>query len=314
MKLSIVTTLYNSSKYIEEFYSKISIEAQKIKNNYEIIFVDDGSPDDSLSKAIKLCKKDSHVKVIELSKNFGHHKAIMTGLNHARGDFVFLIDSDLEEEPELLGKFWEELNKNNIDVDAVYGAQQIRKGHLFERLSGWFFYKIFNFLSEIKIPKNFLTVRLMKKNYVRNLISFKEKQIVFSILNVLNGFKVKEILVSKKHLSKTTYNFQSKIKLVFSHITASSPKFLHLAFYVGFFITINSFFFILYLIINKFIFDTTPHGWVSILSSIFLFGGLTILFLGLIGLYIAEIFIEVKNRPITIIKNIYQENINEETV
>ena len=154
----------------------------------------------------------------------------------------------------------------------------------------------------------------MKKNYVRNLISFKEKQIVFSILNVLNGFKVKEILVSKKHLSKTTYNFQSKIKLVFSHITASSPKFLHLAFYVGFFITINSFFFILYLIINKFIFDTTPHGWVSILSSIFLFGGLTILFLGLIGLYIAEIFIEVKNRPITIIKNIYQENINEETV
>ena len=154
----------------------------------------------------------------------------------------------------------------------------------------------------------------MKKNYVRNLISFKEKQIVFSILTVLNGFKVKEILVSKKHFSKTTYNFQSKIKLFFNFISASSPKFLHLAFYVGFFITINSFFFILYLIINKLIFDTTPHGWISILSSIFLFGGLTILFLGLIGLYIAEIFIEVKNRPITIIKNIYQENINEETV
>ena len=158
MKLSVVTTLYYSSKYIEEFYSRISIEAQKITNNYEIIFVDDGSPDDSLSKSIKLCEKNSHVKVIELSKNFGHHKAIMTGLNHARGDFVFLIDIDLEEEPELLGKFWEELKKNN-GIDAVYGTQQIRKGYLFERVSGWFFYKIFNYFSEIKIPKNFLTDR-----------------------------------------------------------------------------------------------------------------------------------------------------------
>src|SRR6056300_832993 len=103
MKLSIVTTLYKSSEYIEEFYSRITQEAKKITNDYEIIFVDDGSPDDSLSKVIKLFEKDYHLKILELSRNFGHHKAMMTGLSYAKGDYVFSIDCDLEEEPEILG-------------------------------------------------------------------------------------------------------------------------------------------------------------------------------------------------------------------
>ena len=107
MMLSIVTTLYKSSPYVSEFYERVSKQAQKITDNYEIIFVDDGSPDDSLQKCIALHKHDQKVTIIELSRNFGHHKAMMTGLSHAKGDFVFLIDSDLEEEPELLGSFWQ---------------------------------------------------------------------------------------------------------------------------------------------------------------------------------------------------------------
>ena len=307
MKLSVVTTLYKSSEYIEEFYSRITNEAKRITEDYEIIFVDDGSPDDSLSKAIKLSEIDNKVKVIELSRNFGHHKAIMTSLNHASGEFVFLIDSDLEEDPELLGKFWEELNKKNHDFDIVYGVQKMRKGYALEKFSGWLFYKIFNFFSEVKIPVNFLTIRLMKKNYVKNLISFKERQIVFSILTVLNGFKAKEIIVVKKNLSTTTYSFFYKFNLVFNSLVASSPKFLTLAFYSGLFITINSFLFVLYLIIKKLLFNAPIEGWVSIMASIFFFGGLIIIFLGVIGLYLSEIFYEVKNRPLTIIKKIHEK-------
>ena len=311
MKLSVVTTLYKSSDFIDEFCSRITKEAKKITDDYEIIFVDDGSPDDSLSKVINLCDKDIHIKAIELSKNFGHHKAIMTGLNHANGDYVFLIDSDLEEDPELLGKFWEELNNNNQNFDTVYGIQKKRKGGFLEQVSGWFFYKIFNFLSEVKIPKNFLTVRLMKKRYVQNLIAFKEKQIVFSILTVLNGFKAKEIIVSKKSLNPTTYYFLKKFNLLLNSITVSTPKILRLSFYLGLFITINSSFYVLYLFFRKFFFDTAPDGWVSIVSSIFFFGGLIILFIGIMGLYISEIFLEVKNRPLTIIKNIYENKTRE---
>jgi len=308
MKLSVVTTLYKSSDYIDEFYLKITQEAKKITESYEIIFVDDGSPDDSLNKVIKLCEIDSHVKVIELSKNFGHHKAIMTGLGYATGEFVFLIDGDLEEDPMLLGKFWEELNIENEDFDAVYGIQQIRKGNLSEKLSGWLFYKIFNFFSEVKIPTNFLTIRLMKKKYVENLISFKEKQIVFSILTVLNGFKCKEIIVSKKNYSPTTYNLFSKIRLTLETITASSPKILKFSFYSGLLISVSSFFFILFLIINKVLFNIAADGWVSVLSSIFFFGGLFIFFIGIVVLYLSEIFYEVKNRPVTIIKKIHLNN------
>jgi putative glycosyltransferase len=310
MKLSIVTTLYKSSIYIEEFYCRITKEAKKITEDYEIIFVDDGSPDDSLSKAIKFSEKDYHIKIIELSRNFGHHKAIMTSLNHTSGEFVFLIDSDLEEDPELLGKFWEELNKNH-DFDVVYGVQKMRKGYALEKFSGWLFYKIFNFFSEVKIPVNFLTIRLMKKNYVKNLISFKERQIVFSILTVLNGFKAKEIIVVKKNLSTTTYSFFYKFNLVFNSLIASSPKFLTFAFYFGLFITINSFLFVLYLIIQKLLFNALIEGWVSIMTSIIFFGGLIIIFLGVIGLYLSEIFYEVKNRPLTIIKKIHEKKVSE---
>jgi putative glycosyltransferase len=311
MKLSIVTTLYKSSTYIEEFYCRITNEAKKITEHYEIIFVDDGSPDDSLSKVIKLSKKDYHIKIIELSRNFGHHKAIMTGLNHTSGEFVFLIDSDLEEDPELLSKFWEEFNSNKQNFDAVYGVQNNRKGNLFEKFSGWLFYKIFNSFSEVKIPNNLLTVRLMKKNYVKNLISFKEKQIVFSIISVLTGFKNKEIIVSKKNSSPTSYSFLSKVDLMLRSVTASSPKLLNLAFYFGLIISTISFFFILYLIMIKLFFYSALEGWVSIIASIFFFGGLIILFIGIIGIFVSEIFYEAKNRPLTIIKKIHENKISE---
>ena len=270
-KLSIVTTLYKSQNYVEQFYLRITNEAKRITEDYEIIFVDDGSPDNSLEEVLRLFKKDDRIIIIELSRNFGHHKAILTGLNHATGDYVFLIDSDLEEDPELLGKFWEELNNDNQSFDTVYGVQKKRKGYLFEQVSGWLFYKFFNFFSEVKIPENFLTVRLMKKKYVQNLLAFKEKQVVFSILTVLNGFKTKELIVTKKKLRSSTYSFLAKLNLFLDSITASTPKILKLSFYVGLFITINSVFYILYLFYKKLMLDTAPDGWVSVIVTVFFF-------------------------------------------
>jgi len=307
MKLSIVTTLYKSSPYIHEFYERITKEAKKITDDYEIIFVDDGSPDDSLQKTVILYERDSKVKVIELSRNFGHHKAIMTGLSHTNGDFVFLIDSDLEEEPELLSIFWKELQNNN-QLDVVYGVQESRKGSWFERWSGKAFYKIFNFFSGIKIPNNFLTIRMMTKNYVTHLTSFEEKEIVFSILTILTGFKTKELKVKKLSHSPTTYSTLAKIKLLFHIITSSSAKPLWLAFNLGLTITILSIIYILYLVFNKTFNNIIIDGWTSVMVSISFFGGVIILFLGIIGIYLANIFIEVKNRPLTIVKKIHKEN------
>jgi putative glycosyltransferase len=307
MKLSIVTTLYKSSQYIDEFYTRISKEAQIITDDYEIIFVDDGSPDDSLQKAVSLYEKDSRVKVIELSRNFGHHKAIMTGLSHAKGEFVFLIDCDLEEEPELLGQFWEEL-QNEKNLDVVYGVQESRKGNWFERFSGGLFWKLINFMSPIKIPSNMITARLMTIKYVQSLIEYKESEIFIGGIWADTGFKQKEIEVKKGSQSETTYTLKRKLELFLNSITSFSSKPLIYIFYIGLITTFFSTAFILKLLIDKLFFGLAFEGWTSLIVSVWFFGGLIILLLGIIGIYLSKIFIEVKQRPYTIVRNIFKRN------
>jgi len=308
MKLSIVTTLYKSSKYVDEFYERISKEAHKITNDYEIIFVDDGSPDDSLQKSVALYEKDLKVKVIELSRNFGHHKAIMTGLSHAKGEFVFLIDSDLEEEPELLEHFWKELHKDK-NTDVVYGVQESRKGDWFEKLSGVFFWKLINFLSPVKIPINMITARLMTSKYTQSLISYKESEIFIGGIWAHMGYKQKAINVNKGSQSETTYSLKRKLALLVNSITSFSSKPLIYIFYIGFITTFISTVFILKLVVDKLLFGLTFEGWTSLIVSVWFFGGLIILLLGVIGIYLSKIFIEVKQRPYTIVRNFFEKDL-----
>ncbi|MDD2896324.1 MAG: glycosyltransferase family 2 protein [Aliarcobacter sp.] len=307
MKLSIVTTLYKSSQYIDEFYTRISKEAKKITDDYEIIFVDDGSPDDSLEKAVSLYEKDSKVKVIELSRNFGHHKAIMTGLSHSKGEFVFLIDSDLEEVPELLGQFWENLNKEK-NLDVIYGVQENRKGGWFERFSGGLFWKLINFMSPIKIPSNMITARLMTSKYIQSLIAYKESEIFIGGIWAHAGFKQKGIEVKKGSQSETTYTLKRKLELFVNSITSFSSKPLIYIFYIGLITTFCSTLFILKLVMDKLFFGLAFEGWTSLIVSVWFFGGLIILLLGIIGIYLSKIFIEVKQRPYTIVRNILNKD------
>ena len=162
MKLSIVTTLFNSEKYIKDFHQRASAVAQKLADDdFEIIFVNDGSPDRSLEVAVKLTTSHQNVTVIDLSRNFGHHKAMMTGLNYAGGELVFLIDSDLEEEPEWLIDFNNQMKKDQCDM--IYGIQDNRRGGFLERITGSLFYKLFRLLTQINQPDNIVTARLMTR-------------------------------------------------------------------------------------------------------------------------------------------------------
>ena len=168
MDLSIVTTLYCSAAYVENFYARVCAAAEKITRRFEIIFVNDGSPDNSLAIALSLHHKDKRIKIVNLSRNFGHHQALMTGLEYARGELIFLVDSDLEEEPELLETFHAEFTASGADV--VFGVQGKRKGNYFERVSGAVFFKVFNLLSTHPIPTNHMTARLMTRRYVAALL------------------------------------------------------------------------------------------------------------------------------------------------
>ena len=303
MDLSIVTTLYCSAPYLEEFYVRLCAAAGGVATNFEIILVNDGSPDDSLQKAISLYRNDKRIKVIELSRNFGHHKAIMTGLAHACGDLVFLVDSDLEEEPELLEAFYLRLKETNADV--VFGVQQKRKGELLERVGGAIFYRIFNILSTDSIPTNVITARLMSRKYVRALVEHREREMMIAGLWTITGFKQVPLPVRKLQRSGTTYTFRRKVGQLVNAITSFSSKPLVMIFYLGCAILFLSTVAALLLIIGRVFFGTLLLGWPSLIVSIWMLGGLTIFCLGVIGIYLSKIFIEVKQRPYTIVKDVY---------
>ncbi len=304
MKLSIVTTMYKSAPYLEELYTRLCRSAGHITEDYEIIFVNDGSPDHSLELALQFGASDNRVRVIDLSRNFGHHKAIMTGLSHARGDLVFLIDSDLEEDPELLEHFYDRYTQSSVDV--VFGVQERRKGGLFEKLSGDFFYGFFNWLSDVPIPRNILTVRLMSRRYIQKLLEYREREVFLAGLMQLAGFAQLPLVVQKHHKGSSTYSFSRKVNLLVNAITSFSNKPLIFIFHVGVVITTLSLFYAAYILIKKIIWGIGVPGWATTVISVSFLSGVIILCQGIIGIYLAKVYMEAKQRPYTTVRTIYE--------
>jgi putative glycosyltransferase len=302
--ISVVTSLYRSAPYVHEFHRRMAATLQTLGMDYEIIFVNDGSPDDALPRALELLRRDPKVRVIDLARNFGHHKALMTGLMHARGEYAFLIDVDLEEEPELLGRFWQEL-KSSPGTDVVFGVQAARKGGLFERVSGTLFYRALNWLSSVKVPHNLVTARLMTRRYVDALLQYREREVFLAGLWAAAGFDQRPSVVNKLSHSPSSYDLRRKLAILISSITSFSDRPLVMIFYMGLFITLLSAAYVTRLLVLKFWFRIGVEGWVSIVASLWLLGGITIFCIGVIGIYLSKIFIETKQRPYTIIRHIY---------
>jgi putative glycosyltransferase len=303
MRLSIVTTLYRSAASLHEFHQRISRAAGAFAD-YEIVYVNDGSPDESLHLALEVFRADSHVRVVDLSRNFGHHKAMMTGLAHARGDLVFLIDSDLEEDPELLTEFAAALHAGNADV--VYGVQQLRRGAVLERASGWLFFKIFNLLSDHPIPENVLTVRLMTRRYVSALLAHRERETTIAGLWAITGFRQRARPVVKHTRSPTTYSLRHKVTVLVNAITSFSDRPLILIFYLGLAIGGAASLAAVYLVIRRLFFGVALPGWPSLIVSVWMLGGLMLISIGIIGIYVSRVFIETKQRPYTIVDHVYE--------
>lgn len=305
MKLSIVATLYQSAPYIHEFYERSCRAARAlVGEDFEIILVNDGSPDNSVDLAIELHRQDTRVVVVDLSRNFGHHKAMMTGLAQANGEHVFLIDSDLEEEPEWLIPFNQQMRREHSDV--VYGIQGERKGGAFERVTGSAFYKLFRMLTGINQPNNIVTARLMSRRYVQALLSHHERELNIGGLWVITGFKQATQLVRKHSTSPTTYTLSGKFSHLVNAVTSFSSLPLVYTFYCGLLISLSALLFIAYLFVRYFFISSPPSGYTSLIASVWLFAGLIIFFLGVQGIYISKIFSEVKQRPYTIIRQIHR--------
>jgi putative glycosyltransferase len=304
MKLSIVATLYQSAQHLEEFYRRATAAArQLVADDYEIVLVNDGSPDSSLELAVNISEADPHVVIIDLSRNFGHYKAMMTGLANTSGEQIFLIDSDLEEEPEWLAGFAQQMQEEQCDV--VYGVQAQRKGRVFERWSGQLFWRFFRYVTGIQIPDNIVTARLMTRRYVNALLSHLERELFIAGLWYITGFEQRPQMINKHSTSTTTYTLRKKLSIFVESVTSFSNAPLKAIFYLGVAISLAAGMYTLYLVIHWMFLASPPSGWTSVMASIWLLGGMLISFIGVIGIYLSKIFSETKQRPYTIIRHIY---------
>ncbi len=299
MYLSIVTTTYNSAKTIQQFLQNSCDLTEKLGiTDFEVIVVDDGSERQHVKETVDICRQFPGVTLELLTRNFGHHVALLHGLKLSKGDLVFLIDSDLEEEICWIENFLGVLN--NTEVDVAYGVQQKRRGNFFERISGSLFYWTMSKLMGVEIPKNFITARLMRRSYVDNLLSFDEYNVNLSGLMLITGHNQQAVPLTKHRLHKGHYTLRRKVDVFIDAVTSFSDIPLRIIFKLGLgvvFLTLIETFVLIFL----WVFQTrTPDGWLSLFLIVQLFGGLILASTGVVGIYLAKIFFEVKRRPRTL--------------
>lgn len=305
--VSVVTTLFHSEAFIEEFYRRIKAVLGQHELDHEIIFVNDGSPDHSLATACLVAREDPKVTVVDLSRNYGHHKAMMTGLSYARKGFVFLIDVDLEEAPELFSEYWREIQEHP-ECDVIYGIQETRKGKLFERVTGEIFYFLFNWLSPDKITRNMALSRLMTSRYVNHLVRFRERNLFIPGIWHLMGFEQRGVIIKKYSRKGSSYTLRKRIGHLVDAVTSFSQTPLNLIFYTGIAVCAGSFGLALFFIILKLAYGVSVSGWTSLMVVFSSLSGVVILFLGIIGIYLSKMFIELKQRPYTIVKATFPDD------
>lgn len=301
--LSVVTTAYRSEATLEVFVKRALAAAGPLACAVELVIVDDGSPDRSAELVRRLADEDERIMLVQLSRNFGHHRALLAGLEHASGDVVFLIDSDLEETPENLIAMLELMQQ--VGADCVYGVQRERKGGWFERISGKLFYDLFGLLSEVKLPRNVSTMRLMSHRYVKSLLLFRDHNPVFVPLSLLTGYKQTAFEFDKNSSSKTTYSVRRRVSLMLLAVTSFSGRPLYLMFAMSIVFSILGLTYMTVVLVQA-LMGTVLDGWSSIMAALLLFFSINALFTGIIGLYVKHLLEEVKDRPRTIVQEVYR--------
>ena len=249
-------------------------------------------------------EKDGRVRVVDLSRNFGHHLAMYVACEEARGERVFLIDSDLEESPEWLVDFSREMDSTGADV--VYGVQEKRKGGLFEAVSGELFYTLFNLLSDQQITRNMVTARLMSARFLREMLKFQDREPFFFGLCVSAGFRQVPCRVKKASSSPTTYTFRKKMALAVNSVVSYSARPLVYISYFGLAVTLVAMLYVVWVVVRQLLYNVAPPGWASSVASIWLVGGLILMSLGVIGIYISKIYKETKHRPAVVVARRYE--------
>lgn len=302
-ELSIVVPIYNESRIIGELCSRLVTVASGITDDYEIIFVNDGSRDDSLQQIITHCADNSKLHYINFSRNFGHQIAIMAGMDHASGKAIVTIDGDLQDPPELIKEMYAQYTDG---YKVVYAKRTKRKGEsVFKLVTAKMFYRLMARLVSFEIPLDVGDYRLISGDVLYYLKNMKEYDKYIRGQIAWLGFKSTYVYFERdeRKYGKTNYPFKKMLRLAFNGITAFSDSPLKLATKMGFVVCFISFLIILYALYGYFFDKNTVPGWASTIISITFLGGVQLLSLGVIGEYISRIINNVRDRPLYVIND-----------
>lgn len=301
--ISIIIPIHNEEQNIAELYNRLTNSVIKITQNYEFVFINDGSRDSSLIELIRLSKKDNRVFYINLSRNFGHQIAVTAGLDLCRGEAVVIIDGDLQDPPELIPKLYAKLKEG---YEVVYAQRSEREGEsIFKKVTAKGFYRILNKLTSIDIPVDTGDYRIIDRKIVDYLKKMPEQNKFLRGQIAWLGFKQTHVLFSrsKRKYGKTSYSVNKMFHFAIDGITSFSDKPLIMVSKLGFFISFVSVIIILYAIFSHFILDRTIDGWTSLIISSMFIGGVQLISIGIIGEYIRRINKNVQKRPLYIVED-----------
>ena len=304
--ISVVTSLYGSEAYLDTFVEEIRSSMEAIRcENYEIVMVNDGSPDQSLSKAKELQAKYHQIVIVNLSRNFGHHAALKAGIETARGEWIYLSDCDLEISPKHLPEFYARI-KADSQIDMVFGVQDKRNGSWFNRFTGFLFYRILNLVSDLAIPENILTERLFNTKIKNALLQMGDHHLFLGGMFHWVGFKSESLTLRKgMRKGKSTYSTAKRLQLMINAISSFSGRPLLWLFYLGLGLSVISFIAAIIIVVMKLrLGDAIQIGWSSLIVLGILCLGLLSTFLGIIGIYLHKMFEQVQNRPEYIIDKV----------
>ena len=314
MKLiSIIVPCYNEEESIPIFYEEICKIADKMKVNFEYLFIDDGSTDKTLEVLKKYSKKDKRVRYISFSKNFGKEAGMFAGLENALGDYVAVMDVDMQDPPEKLIEMYDYVKDNEYDCAALY-TNNHSDYSLLRKFFTKCWYIIIKKLSSVEQVPGARDFRLMSRKMVDAIVSMKEYNRYSKGIFSFVGFKIKWIkyVAPDRAAGKTKWNFFKLFKYALEGIVAFSTTPLVMSAFVGMLLCFVAFFFLILIIVKTLIWGDPVSGWPSLACIITLTSGLQMFFFGIMGMYLSKTYSEVKNRPIYIIRETERDNYDKQ--
>lgn len=300
-KLSIVIPCYNESGNVQLLHQKLSNQMSDFED-YEFVFVDDGSTDPTASLIQQIASQDIHVRLLQLSRNFGHQNALKAGLDNATGDCMITMDADLQHPPELIPDM---IDKWLEGYDVVITIRKQTQGEtFFKRISSQLFYRLIQFISDIELPPGSADFRLIDRAVADVIKPMKESDLFLRGLIRWAGFRqiAIEYRAPERNAGKSSYNLRKMLKLAISGITSFSIKPLRLSVLLGIVIAGLAFLYGLYILYIYLYTDRAIPGWASTTGSILFIGGIQLIVMGILGEYLGKLFLENKRRPQYIIR------------